>query len=657
MLDEAGPMVEKGTRVVLLQEQGWPRAAGVCCWRHGVTTAFTAAGAQVDVVTAAAPRPAAKAAGGAAAAKLNWLPGPVRRPIGFAYRGSRKVAQRVVGKANSLRTKGKTGAARSQLATAIGEASLVLAESPQLALLATQAGVPGVRVWALALPAARIHHGDTSHYARLIGRLAPMLGGFLTESETARESIERAATASRPVVLLYPPLAADRPCPHCGTAAPGTSYDEPQVLALWRGLLEPGAQAPEFSFAADRLPRPDAGWARSDRWDWTQAQRDTPWDLPADGAPGWTAQSQDTAARELLKVALPGRPATPRARRTTLISGYDLKFIRELSGRLDNRTDLRMLLDEWPRLGGESPQTAALLERADTVVAEWARPSAVWLSKRKRPGQNLIVRLHRYELDAPYPRQIEIDKVDAVVHVSPPIAARIRNELGWPAEKLVYIPNFLDVDWLDRPKLPGARFGIGMVGIEFMNKRFDFALDLLARVRREDPRFTLFVRTKMPWENIYSWQHSHEQTYVAYFLERIERDPLLRGGVIFDQPGRDMARWYRRVGQVLSMSDIESFHLAAAEGMASGAVPVIRPWPGSHEIYGGEWIEPSLDDAVASVLANADPEVWAKRAAAARAEIRAAADPVGTINAWADLMHGDLDAARSYFGSYVPKAA
>src|SRR5690606_16533341 len=121
------------------------------------------------------------------------------------------------------------------------------------------------------------------------------------------------------------------------------------------------------------------------------------------------------------------------------------------------------------------------------------------------------------------------------------------------------------------------RFGIGAVGIPFANKRFDLMLDLMAEVRREDPRFTLFVRSVMPWGNPHAWARPEERYFTAQYLERIERDPLLRGGVFFDAPGRDMARWYRRVGGILSTSDIESFHMAAAEGMASGAVPILRP--------------------------------------------------------------------------------
>ncbi len=137
---------------------------------------------------------------------------------------------------------------------------------------------------------------------------------------------------------------------------------------------------------------------------------------------------------------------------------------------------------------------------------------------------------------------------------------------------------------------------------------------------------------------------------MGWCMERIEQVPLLRGAVIFVPPGRDMARWYRRVGHILSMSDVEGSHVAAAEGMASGAVPVIRPWPGAAEIYDKEWIHSSVEDAAAAVLANVDPDAWAERAARAKAEIRRTADPAAVVQAWADLLHGDVAGARSYFG-------
>jgi hypothetical protein len=123
---------------------------------------------------------------------------------------------------------------------------------------------------------------------------------------------------------------------------------------------------------------------------------------------------------------------------------------------------------------------------------------------------------------------------------------------------------------------------------------------------------------------------------------------LLRQGVTFDTPGRDMARWFRQVGYVLSTSDREGSHAAVTEGMAAGSVPIVRPWPGAGELYGQEWLHATVDDAVGAVLAPG----WAEQSARARAEVRQTHDPRTVVAAWADLLHGDLPAARGHFEAY-----
>jgi glycosyltransferase involved in cell wall biosynthesis len=504
-----------------------------------------------------------------------------------------------------------------------------------------------------------------------LAHAASAVGGFLTDSEPARDSLERAMSATRVRVEVFPPIAVDLVCPTCGSQderverVDDAATVPPQAVLLgrWRSMIEQlrAGEPPDvpYSFARERLLGLSAEWTPEGLSDWNQegsTSRSRRWDA---SAVRWSAEFQVRAARAVLDLTAPrvaGPAGAARPARAVLVAGFDLKFMRELAARLDLRSDLDITLDDWPWLGHGTKHSAELVGRAESIIAEWARPSAVWLSQRKRPGQFLVVRLHRYELDMPYPRNIVMDKVDAVVHVSPPIGQRIQDELGWPAEKLVHIPNYLDVDWFDRPKLPDARFGIGFVGMEFANKRFDLALDVLAAVRRVDPRFSMFVRSAMPWNNRYAWERVGEREYVAWCFERIEQDPQLRGAVRFDAPGRDMARWYRRVGHVLSMSDIESFHLAAAEGMASAAVPVIRPWPGAAEIYGKEWISASVDDAADAVLASVDADVWAERAARAKAEIRRTADPVAVVQAWADLLHGDITSARNHFGEAIVDA-
>ena len=71
-----------------------------------------------------------------------------------------------------------------------------------------------------------------------------------------------------------------------------------------------------------------------------------------------------------------------------------------------------------------------------------------------------------------------------------------------------------------------------------------------------------------------------------------------------------MPAWLRRIGFVLSTSDDESFHVAPAEGMASGAVPVIRHWPGAETIYDTRWIRETPAEMAASIAALASPDDW-----------------------------------------------
>ena len=638
-----------GIRVVFVRDRTWPPRPGVCCWRAGTEAAFADAGVSVTDLTIAPVGGAPSAERSSSAGHVSWLPSRVRAPIAKSKQRLRRTVQ-------SARTTSRYVTdirSRAALRARLSRATVIVAESVGVAEALLVAGVPAQGMWVLALPPGVAASTADDAYGRRIAQLAPVIG-FIVDGQVARDTVERAASGSRPTVVILPPVATDWVCPTCGDVASADASELPpevaQLAAMRRLTVDDDRSSPiaarRFPDAYERAVPPRAGWPTASGASW--------WLRPASGADGdgdhdeWTIARQRQGVRDVLAM-LPDRGAPSRPVRSVVVSGYDLKFARELAVRLDKRPDLDVTLDDWPHISKGSAHTNAMVARADSIFAEWARPSAAMLAQRKRDDQTLIVRLHRYELDFPYPRGIDIDRVDAVVCVSRPVGRRIVDELGWPAEKIVYIPNFIDMPWLDRPKLPDARFGIGIVGVEWANKRFDLALDLLATVRRTDPRFSLFVRSVLPWDSRYAWARPDERDFATWCWERIERDPLLRGGVIFDAPGRDMARWYRRVGQVLSMSDIESFHLGAAEGMASGAVPVIRPWPGASEIYGTQWIFSSVGEAAAEILANADQARWTSRAKSATADIRRIADPDAVVAAWADLLHGDIAAARSYF--------
>jgi len=253
--------------------------------------------------------------------------------------------------------------------------------------------------------------------------------------------------------------------------------------------------------------------------------------------------------------------------------------------------------------------------------------------------------LHRFELASPYPAQVKISAVNQVVCVSPHYARLTREQTGWPEAKVVTVSNAIDVGQLDRPKLDGARFHLGLVGIVPSRKRMDLALDVLEELRREDDRYLLFIKSGMPWEHWWVWQNPAEREHYAAALRRVQRSPLLRGAVVFDDAGPDVPAWLRRVGFMLSTSDDESFHVAPAEGMASRAVPVLRHWPGAETIYDTRWIHRGPAEMAAAITARRDEADWRQAGDEAHAQAAAAFNLPRVCEAWRDLLTTDLDPA------------
>ncbi len=373
-------------------------------------------------------------------------------------------------------------------------------------------------------------------------------------------------------------------------------------------------------------------------------------DRTGHAAQQFTLEKAAERLRGYLARAVPKAASSPgastAAKLRVVVAGHDLKFFTPLLNYLRLQPDLEVRLDQWAALGKHDPGASRELAGwADVVVCEWCGPNAIWYSKHKRRGSRLLVRLHRFELESPYPAKVKIGAVSQVICVSRHYAQLTGERTGWPEAKVVTVPNAIDVSQLDRPKLDGARFHLGLIGIVPSRKRLDLALDVLEELRREDDRYLLFVKSGMPWEHWWVWQNPAERDHYATALRRVQRSPLLRGAVVFDDAGPDVAAWLRRVGFVLSTSDDESFHVAPAEGMASRAVPVLRHWPGAETIYDMRWIHRDPAGMAAAIAGLAAPDDWREAGDAAHAQVAAAFNLPLVCEAWRGLLTADLDPA------------
>jgi glycosyltransferase involved in cell wall biosynthesis len=312
---------------------------------------------------------------------------------------------------------------------------------------------------------------------------------------------------------------------------------------------------------------------------------------------------------------------SPRGKQKTrvLIAGHDLKFAGELVSVLEMRDDIELAFDHWKSLHHHDVQESERLrDWADVIICEWCGPNAVWYSNNKRRRQKLIVRLHMFELNGPWMKDVVADNIDSLICVSRLYVDRTRASTAWTDTAFRVIPNAVDLMDLRRSKEPDHRFRLGLVGIVPMRKRLDRALDLLEELLQEDPRYTLHVRGRMPWEYAYEWKKPFQREAYLEIFDRIGRSPALRDAVVFEPFGPDMASWLRKIGYVLSPSSDESFHLAPAEGMASGSVPLFWQRPGVDDIFSNRWTGETTSQIRAFVSAlNSSPEAYAEESRAA----------------------------------------
>lgn len=302
-----------------------------------------------------------------------------------------------------------------------------------------------------------------------------------------------------------------------------------------------------------------------------------------------------------------------------LIAGHDLKFLGPLRAHLA-ASGVPVTEDVWTghdRHDEEASRSA--LAEADVVLCEWCVGNAVWYSRHVRPGQRLVVRLHRMENETDYPAQLELDRVDALVFVAEHIRAEALVRFGYQGDKTRVVPNAVPVDALRKPKIEGATFTLGLLGWVPERKRLDRALDVLERLRAKDDRFHLVCKGHAPWDLDWVLGRTSERTYFSQVLARITATPLLRDSVSFEPFGADVGGFLRRIGFLLSTSDAEGHQVAVLEAMAAGCLPVVLDRPGARDQYAADQVFTTAHAAAWGVLDRIDAGPAAL--AAARAQV------------------------------------
>jgi glycosyltransferase involved in cell wall biosynthesis len=293
-----------------------------------------------------------------------------------------------------------------------------------------------------------------------------------------------------------------------------------------------------------------------------------------------------------------------------LFSGHDFKFLQPVITHYENEPGFTVLIDTHKNhVIDDERKCEELNLQSDIVFCEWALGNAVWYSRHKLPDQKLIIRLHRQELTLPYLDQIDWKNVDRLIHICPYNVEQFNHRYPNLSEKVELIYNPIDACVLDQEKLPGTEFNLGMIGISPMLKAPHIAVEMLRKLREHDRRFTLFIKGKQPWEYDWLWKREIEREYFEELYRQIKNSDI-RNAVIFDPHGNDIPDWFSKIGFILSTSDLEGSHQAVAEGMASGAIPVIRNWAGSDMLYPPKYVFSTVDQAVELILKWRSPKFY-----------------------------------------------
>jgi glycosyltransferase involved in cell wall biosynthesis len=314
-------------------------------------------------------------------------------------------------------------------------------------------------------------------------------------------------------------------------------------------------------------------------------------------------EPQRTGFKPVSSDAAPARQPPPGARKTRIvIAGHKLNFIEPLMSHFERSGRYEVRLDTWKNhTAHDEAYSRELLDWADAIFCEWCLGNAVWYSNNKRPGQKLLVRLHAQEMGLRFKKELNWSAVDKLISISPQNHQILLKEFAAHQDRIALVYNCFETSDFRRQKSEDAKFNLGLVGFVPKIKRADLAIDLLRRLRAHDNRFHLFILGKQPEEYPWMLTRDNEMKWYADVRNSI-RDSGLAEAVTFDPFTDDPAGWYSKIGFLLSMSDHEGSHQAVAEGMASGARPIIRNWYGADMLYPPAHVFDDMDAAVELVL-------------------------------------------------------
>ncbi len=289
------------------------------------------------------------------------------------------------------------------------------------------------------------------------------------------------------------------------------------------------------------------------------------------------------------------------SKKRLLITGYDLKFIKPVLKYLND--DYNIQIDEWKGHDIHDKQKSnELLNWADFIFCEWLLGNSVWYSQRKMKHQKLIIRAHKFELTRDFGNQINYSQVDKIIAVSYYYLELFAKKFSIPREKMVLLSNYVETNINSQIKQEDYKHNLAVIGYVPKWKGLLKGLKILKMLLEHDDKFKLHLIGKSYKDVDWIWNNPEERSYFQE-CENFIKENKLENSVIV-QGWMKHSAMFNNIGYVLSVSDIESFHLAPAEGLVYSTLAFILNWDGAEYVYPQEIIFENITDIKDMILST-----------------------------------------------------
>lgn len=230
------------------------------------------------------------------------------------------------------------------------------------------------------------------------------------------------------------------------------------------------------------------------------------------------------------------------------------------------------------------------------IWVEWAHKFAKEVAKKKWNRKNVLVRLHRYELDTTYMNEINWDNVDQLIFVNPELEKDFKENINGNVETTT-IPNAIDVSKFPY-NLSTQENLLLAYSVNFdIRKGYDQLIVIFSKIVEKNPFIQLTIAAQHPVKNEMKFYYNECKLLITnYGLQEKVKLHIIKNDL-------EILELLKNHNAIVSYSTSESFHYSFAEGLLSGLEGFCKNWQKFNlDYFWNEWCYDNEQDFINAIL-------------------------------------------------------